>query len=122
MRRHFPNDPACVPAVRAFVRAALGSRDVELIERVSLLVTELASNAVRHTNTAIEVVIEERRGRVRVSVRDASTRRPRRRHSGPDDVDGRGLQIVEALADRWGVDLDGGGKSVWFEVAASAAH
>jgi hypothetical protein len=36
-----------------------------------------------------------------------------------DDEGGRGLALVDALATRWGVDADGAGKSVWFEVATS---
>jgi anti-sigma regulatory factor (Ser/Thr protein kinase) len=42
---------------------------------------------------------------------------PQQRSVGPDSVDGRGLCIVAALADRWGVDRDGLGQSVWAELS-----
>jgi anti-sigma regulatory factor (Ser/Thr protein kinase) len=53
---------------------------------------------------------------VRVTDGGASVE-PRQRSVGPDAVDGRGLAIVAALADRWGVERDGLGQSVWAELS-----
>jgi anti-sigma regulatory factor (Ser/Thr protein kinase) len=47
---------------------------------------------------------------------------PRVRTISPDAMDGRGLSIVAALADRWGVDRDGLGQSVWAELSGAFSH
>ena len=53
---------------------------------------------------------------LRVTVTDRTVAPPVLRHVSADRVDGRGLWIVEQVADRWGVDVTDIGKSVWFEV------
>ena len=62
-------------------------------------------------------------GRLRVCVSDTSHRRPQLVQASARDTSGRGLHLVEALADRWGVDPDGRGlgKTVWFELATPRA-
>ena len=83
---------------------------------VRLLTTELVTNAVRHARSQVELVIRRLDSRIRVEVRDASTRRPvppvedtPTRH--------RGLHLLEDLSEKWGVDVGNhGGKAVWFEV------
>jgi hypothetical protein len=54
-------------------------------------------------------------GRLRIDVEDSSSALPRRREAGEDGVSGRGLLLVEMLADAWGVEARGGGKAVWCE-------
>lgn len=81
---------------------------------VQLLVSELAANAVRHGKGRIELRGERRRGRLRVEVVDEGEGfdpgiSPTRAGTG-----GRGLTIVEHLADRWGVWR--GTTHVWFEL------
>ncbi len=53
---------------------------------------------------------------VRVEVADASDRAPARRQAAGDDTGGRGLELVDGLADRWGWQREGGGKHIWCEV------
>jgi hypothetical protein len=65
------------------------------------------------------VVLEARSGRLRVEVCDRSRDVPRLRPESPSAPTGRGLLIVDHLADDWGVDLVPGGKTVWFEMAAA---
>ncbi|MGW5864570.1 ATP-binding protein [Streptomyces sp. NPDC055239] len=55
-------------------------------------------------------------GTVRVEVADASARPPTPRHADGDATNGRGLELVEGLADRWGWQAEGAGKSIWCEV------
>jgi hypothetical protein len=56
---------------------------------------------------------------VEVRVTDGGANQvPRPRVVGPDELDGRGLTIVAALATRWGVDRDGLGQSVWAELSS----
>jgi anti-sigma regulatory factor (Ser/Thr protein kinase) len=93
-----------------------------LVEDGELLVSELVGNAVRHTGArTFGLRISRRRGWVRVEVRDPSRALPclvpivR-----PLDESGRGLMLVDMLADRWGVDLLPRGKTTWFELRAPA--
>ena len=80
------------------------------------MVSELATNCVRHANTDFTLSIEQTGRQVRVDIADTGTGRVTRRDPEPADVSGRGLSIVEQLSDTWGVRefVDGEGKSVWF--------
>jgi anti-sigma regulatory factor (Ser/Thr protein kinase) len=92
----------------------------ELADTATLLVTELASNAVLHARTEFRVVTTLNHC-VRLEVHDRSSRRPvvRRSDDGLAGT-GRGLQLVERLADAWGVELDGG-KVVWCRICRADA-
>jgi anti-sigma regulatory factor (Ser/Thr protein kinase) len=96
-----------------------------LVDTTELLATELLTNALRHTPGGAEVVATLSKGprrRLRVEVRDSAAGRPRPRHPRPDEAtSGRGLMLVEALADEWGVRQDAAGKAVWFELADGGA-
>jgi len=91
----------------------------EAFETTRLLVSELVANAVTHAATAAEMILDLSDRRLRVEVRDEAGGRPERRDPGLEEPTGRGLLIVEKLADRWGVDDDPPGKSVWFELEAT---
>lgn len=80
---------------------------------------ELVTNAILHVESDIDVVVQCGDGMVRVEVHDGS-RRPPLRQVPPVDADhGRGLLLVEAMSERWGVASTEGGKAVWFEVSAA---
>ena len=84
-------------------------------DTVLLLVSELATNAVRHAATPWELHIACTRRTVTVEVLDHdATHKPEVQHPGPDATSGRGLLIVERLATRWGCEPRGDGKAVWF--------
>lgn len=53
---------------------------------------------------------------MRVEVADASDRAPDRRQAAGDDTGGRGLELVDGLADRWGWQREGAGKRIWCEI------
>ncbi|MFC9637614.1 SpoIIE family protein phosphatase [Streptomyces mirabilis] len=84
-----------------------------------LLVSEMLTNVLVHTDADALLVAEVTGGaddrRMRVEVTDASDDLPHRRHPGELASSGRGLMLVEFLADAWGVDPRGEGKSIWFE-------
>jgi anti-sigma regulatory factor (Ser/Thr protein kinase) len=94
-----------------------------LLSDAIAVVAELVGNAVRHASPLPGGVVRvawrlrsTRHGANLVEVRvtdGGSSAPPRVRVVGPESVDGRGLAIVSALADRWGVDRDGLGQSVW---------
>ncbi|AWW36959.1 ATP-binding protein [Streptomyces cadmiisoli] len=91
-------------------------------EIAELLTSELVTNAIVHTDDeAVLTAAVGPRG-LRVEVRDFVARRPRVRAPKADDgTHGRGLVLVESLADAWGVRPHAVGKSVWFELDADAA-
>lgn len=87
-------------------------------EETALLCTdELVTNAIVHVCSDIEVVVLLLDAGIRVEVHDRSSRPPLRRVAASDAEEGRGLELVEALSSRWGVDPAHRGKSVWFELA-----
>ncbi|GIF71078.1 ATP-binding protein [Asanoa siamensis] len=94
----------------------------ELLADVVAVAGELVVNAVRHARPLPGGVIKvawdvSPAGVVGVRVTDGGGRaRPNPRRAGPTALDGRGLQIVSALADRWGVEHEGADQSVWAEL------
>ncbi|MBA3266685.1 MAG: ATP-binding protein [Acidimicrobiia bacterium] len=84
---------------------------------VGLLVTELVTNAIRHADSHVDVAIRLLPETLRVEVRDTAEGRPAVVDAGPDAERGRGLAMVDALAEAWGVEPDGHGKVVWFEIS-----
>ena len=87
-------------------------------DTVLLLVSELVSNAVLHAQSPVEVSAVTVGGTLRVEVHDHSSVLPRLHDHSIDATSGRGLQMVDRLADRWGTESAGPGlgKVVWFEL------
>ncbi len=120
--RCFPGEPAAVGRARAFVAGALGNRWPGLDE-ILLMTSEVASNAVRHTASGnggcFDVAVSSAGDTARVEVIDrGGSSEPRIPDSSGVGAltGGRGLRIVDALADRWGHGGDELGRVVWFEV------
>ena len=114
----FPSVAPSAASARRFVAAALrrwGCPD-DFIELVLLLTSELVTNAYRHAGTETRVSVRLDDDRTRVEVRDVGRGEPELRPLDTDRVDGRGLQIVDALSDRWGYHSNAGGTAVWFEL------
>jgi anti-sigma regulatory factor (Ser/Thr protein kinase) len=114
----FPSVAPSAASARRFVAAALrrGGCSDDFIELVLLLTSELVTNAYRHAGTETRVSVRLDDDCVRVEVRDVGRGEPELRPLDTDRVDGRGLQIVDALADRWGYHSNAGGTAVWFEL------
>lgn len=106
-------------AARQVTKAALtgwGLGDREWVDDAVLVADELVANAVRHGGGFLRLQIHARDGRVTIAAVDGSAVVPRRRD--PDGDGGRGLAIIEALCDEWGVtNLDDGHKCVWVRLA-----
>ena len=93
----------------------------ELSDAVELGVTELLANVVRHVpGRRCAILLLRQRTGVRVEVTDGSDELPRTPTAlDTEDENGRGLLLLDAMADKWGVSLwSGGGKTVWFECGA----
>jgi anti-sigma regulatory factor (Ser/Thr protein kinase) len=114
-----PAEPASPGRARRFVTDTLGDVATD-VDRAALLVSELVTNAVLHAGTELEVAVEIRPRLVQVSVRDGSGARPAVRRYDRYAATGRGLHLLETLADRWGVDVEPEQKRVWFELAREA--
>lgn len=116
--RRLPADPASAAAARRFVSDVLTEWDApHLLDTVLLLTSELVTNAVLYTADEVDLRLVLSSRRLRVEVVDSSGERPvRLRSVDPGATSGRGLLLVEALAERWGVDVHGVGKAVWFEL------
>lgn len=109
--------PEAVPALRRFVTSVLGLWGVDhLMWDATLIASELSTNAVRHGESPFRAVISRNAGVVRIGIEDAGPGWPAHRNARLDDLDGRGVAIVEALADRWGCDKSSDGKITWAEL------
>jgi len=118
-RTRLGHDTATPRAARRFVSEALHLWELDdLTDTVVLLVSELVTNAVVHAGSGVEVLVRLTADAAIVAVTDTSALAPVPRGAADDEVSGRGLALVEAMARRWGVDnRPDGGKTVWFEVA-----
>jgi anti-sigma regulatory factor (Ser/Thr protein kinase) len=115
--RAFEPEAAQVGMARRFAASTLAEWGVEDGD-VTLLVSELATNAVLHARSEFTVELALLQGRIRVEVRDGNPRLPSFAVVPADAYSGRGLTLVQNLADAWGVEtLAGGGKAIWVEVA-----
>jgi anti-sigma regulatory factor (Ser/Thr protein kinase) len=116
---HFPNDITAPGDARRLVADALlrWGHEQELSEAAALVVSELASNAVRHARSPFSVLTRFDQHVIRIWVRDASDTMPQLREGGLAAGTGMGLQMVAALAGAWGVEVRAGGKSVWAQLA-----
>lgn len=114
----FEGDSGSPAKARALVRQALEAWDRDDLDDVaSLLTTEVVANAVRYATDQIALRVTLADEVVRVEVHDSSPVLPRGRRVTTGATSGRGLLVLEALAQRWGADRDGSGKTVWFEVS-----
>lgn len=85
-----------------------------------VVVSELVSNAIRHAQTPSEVRLRFDRGVLRIEVLDGVITMPQPRQPEGAEASGRGLMLIAALADAWGVDPHPDGKLVWAEIGGAA--
>ncbi|MFZ3559082.1 MULTISPECIES: ATP-binding protein [unclassified Streptomyces] len=120
-------DPAEVGRARRWARSRLAGSGIEadesLAETLILIVSELVTNAVVHTGhpAVLRLALPSGvpaacLGTVRVEVADTCERPPTPRHAAGEETNGRGLELVDGLADRWGWSPEGTGKAIWCEI------
>ncbi len=111
-----PAETAAVASARRFTESWLAQWKLShLTDTMNLLVTELVTNAVVHGGTQADLKLLFDSGRLRVEVRDGNSATPKVKNYSTTATTGRGMQIVDALADRWGTKNEGPGKVVWLE-------
>ena len=125
-RVRLPNDRRTPAAARALVRTVLEDAELEsLLNEALLLTTELATNAVVHAGTELDIEVMTDTGGLTVTVTDFAAGPVEQLTVGPrnDKADigevaerGRGLLLVDHFASRWGTVHQGTGKGVWFRL------
>ncbi|MFF3844156.1 ATP-binding protein [Streptomyces sp. NPDC002328] len=105
--------------IRNIARSCLEEWEMaELSDAVELAVTELVANVLRHVpDRRCTLFFLKQRDGIRTEVRDTSDELPSPTTTlNPESETGRGLFLLAAVVDRWGVTpVSGGGKTVWFE-------
>jgi anti-sigma regulatory factor (Ser/Thr protein kinase) len=115
--RQFPASENAPRAARNFVAATLHRWNLDhLVAEAAIVVTELATNAVRHARTEFVVAIAARANGVEIAVRDGSRTPPVAQVPDTSPLTGRGVLLVSALAHAWGTQDLAGGKLVWAEL------
>jgi anti-sigma regulatory factor (Ser/Thr protein kinase) len=87
-----------------------------LVDAVELLTVEVVTNALIHAGTPLRLRIRREGSGVHVEVHDGSSVPPRRQHYSRTATTGRGVGLLEDLADEWGWRPEPDGKTVWFRV------
>jgi anti-sigma regulatory factor (Ser/Thr protein kinase) len=109
--------PDAAPVARGALRVLLtGTRFQDRLDDGELAVSELVTNAVLHGRDPISLRLVHGHHCVRVEVRDGSPVSPSFSMLDPTAVTGRGLMLISAASDRWGVEPESQGKLVWFEL------
>ncbi|MFE2146125.1 SpoIIE family protein phosphatase [Streptomyces sp. NPDC059456] len=114
-------EPERIAGARRQIRELLHDwADAEQVDSAVLMVSEMVTNVLMHTD-GDALLVAEAAGelgtrRLRIEVADASDELPHKRHPGEMASSGRGVLLMEMLADSWGVDPRGEGKSIWFEL------
>ncbi|MBT2506582.1 SpoIIE family protein phosphatase [Streptomyces sp. ISL-98] len=119
-------EPERVAVARQQLRDLLHDwADEEQVDAGVLMVSEMVTNVLVHTDgdalLVVEATGEPGERLLRVEVADASDELPHRRRPGEMASSGRGLVLMEMLADTWGVDPRGDGKCIWFELYEAGA-
>jgi serine/threonine-protein kinase RsbW len=124
MQRTFPGRADQIARAREFTKRVLGPCPVR--DEAVLLVSELATNALEHTSTGdggqFRVTICRNATSLLIGVSDSgSDKTPAPGPLDPESETGRGLGLVELIAERWGYCGDQHGLTVWFELHAESS-
>jgi anti-sigma regulatory factor (Ser/Thr protein kinase) len=118
VRRSFEPSEASVGAARRFVAGTITDVAVGVSESVAVMVSELSTNALVHATGGFEVIVDRSDHHVLVSVRDQGDGTPELQSPDASEPHGRGLRIVDALSEQWGISSTAdAGKSVWFRMS-----
>ena len=116
------HDYAMVGMARRAVGTWLHERGCRTADDAVLVLSELVTNAMVHAGAGCTIEVRHSDDLLRLEVRDRSPQAPVLRLVGPSDVGGRGLQVVDAVAEAWGWEPTADGKRVWAIVHAAVHH
>ncbi|NKY38071.1 ATP-binding protein [Cellulomonas septica] len=125
MELHLPSQPRAARLGRRWVLERLpAGTDVHAVQVIELLVSEVVTNAVKYGRApeGLRLVMEREHRAITVAVSDANPTPPHVVDPPPTTAGGRGVLLVDRLADAWGVTHDAGVKTVWFRVALDTAR
>ncbi|QWA25778.1 SpoIIE family protein phosphatase [Streptomyces osmaniensis] len=110
-----PAKASSVPSGRSFVVDNLTAWDcASAADDARLLVSEILTNAVQHAEGPLVLHLRRTTTELAIEISDLSPHLPQPRLAAQDDESGRGLILVDAVADSWGVRPDERGKTTWF--------
>ncbi len=119
----FLAEPKEVSVLRGLTRARLSDWGLqELSDSAQLCVSELVSNVITHVGcgTPVNLTVSLRGARLRIELRDPDARALPTLVEASDDAEGgRGMALVDALTERWGVELYDNSKVTWCELVAT---
>ena len=121
-RLTLPPAAGCLADLRRWARSWMEQHPTDGVDPdiVVLSMTELVTNSIKHGSGPVEVQLNGDSDNLVLIVSDCSAQLPRRPDASLETETGRGIQILESLATRWGVQPEpGGGKTVWCEFASS---
>jgi anti-sigma regulatory factor (Ser/Thr protein kinase) len=114
-----PADSA-VRAARRFAADTLGTWDEdELIDDATLIVSELATNALQHARSPFQMSLRASGRVISIAVQDVSSVHPRRVDADAEGEGGRGIAVVVQLSSSWGTYATPDGKVVWSQLDRS---
>lgn len=117
--RRLVRSPDTPRLARRFVSETLLAWGFGELDDAAVVATELAANAVTHAESDVTVSLMRTDGGVRIAVADRSSVLPVIRASDRDSLGGRGLLLVDNLAERWGHAITDDGKVVWADLSVS---
>ena len=117
MSTRFDTSRESISAARRFVTGIISDVPVEVRESVAVMVSELSTNALVHAASCFDVVVDRSASAVTVAVTDWGEGSPELQSPNSTEPHGRGLRIVEALADQWGIIATSDeAKTIWFRL------
>ena len=117
-----PSSVSSPQLARAFLRSTLETWKLDGFGDVTeLLVTELVANVVTHVGAPMTLRIQRTPTIMRVEIEDPSREIPVVRHPDVAEEHGRGVLLIDQLANAWGIEPRTDGKTVWFELDVSTA-
>lgn len=119
MEIRLPSATSHVRDARSAVRAAAmrWALPAEVTDDLTLAASELVTNAVIHARSQVRVAVTRRGDCVRLEVEDDNPNHPEMVSREDDAPSGRGLHILRAISDSWGIDAEPPwGKTVWAEL------
>jgi anti-sigma regulatory factor (Ser/Thr protein kinase) len=111
---HLDPNPRAARDARRFVALHTPTVDSATASTLAVLTSELVTNAVLHARTALQVGVAREGQDLLIGVGDRGNGHPAQQPASETATQGRGLRLIDGLADRWGITRYEGGKTVWF--------